>query len=403
MTGDQEDRSRPDRARVRDLPRVLVIGSGWMFTSGISYYTCTLANELASSAEVSVLTMRRLVPVALYPGRARVGLTLNELDYAPGVTVQDGVDWYWGRSMLEGQAFLDRRAPDLVVLQWWTGAVLHSYLRLARRARRRGARVVLECHEMHDTGEARIPLVGRYVRHGLRRLLALCDGVIVHSEFDRDQWFPLLASLDLPVAVAPHGPYAHVGAPLLPPSPRRDPDGPVNLLFFGTIRPYKGLEDLIQAFCSMPAEEVSRYRLTVIGETWEGWDEPLERLATCRKKDRVHVINRYVTDAEARDAFATADVVVLPYLRSSSSGPLHMAMAAGLPVVVSDVGGLAESVSGYRGAVLVPPADPGRLLEGIRRARALVGQRFADPRDWSVTRDAVLGFMPLPGDRQPRS
>ena len=54
-------------------PRVLVVGSGWRFTSGISYYTCRLANALASELPTDVMLMRQLVPTALYPGRGRVG------------------------------------------------------------------------------------------------------------------------------------------------------------------------------------------------------------------------------------------------------------------------------------------------------------------------------------------
>ncbi len=124
-------------------PRVLVVGSGWRFTSGISYYTCRLTNALAAATPTRAILMRRLVPAALYPGRARVGTVVNDLQYDEQVEVFDGVDWFWGATMLQAKRFIDRDPPDVLVLQWWTGAVLHSYLALAVLARRRGARVVM--------------------------------------------------------------------------------------------------------------------------------------------------------------------------------------------------------------------------------------------------------------------
>ena len=94
----------------------------------------------------------------------------------------------------------------------------------------------------------------------------------------------------------------------------------------------------------------------------------------------------YVTDDEVDVFFRGADVVVLPYHRSSMSGPLHVAMHYGLPVVVTAVGGLVEAAEHYDGAVFVDPQDPVSLRDGIMRAAELVGQEFAVPHDWDATR-----------------
>src|SRR5205823_4572659 len=113
------------------LPRpvkVVVVGSGWHFLSGISYYTCRLSNALAGRFEVSTILMRRLLPAKLYPGRARVGRPLSTLTYASGIPVFDGVDWYGVPTLIRAIVFLRRCRPDVLILQWWTGTVLHSYL-----------------------------------------------------------------------------------------------------------------------------------------------------------------------------------------------------------------------------------------------------------------------------------
>jgi glycosyltransferase involved in cell wall biosynthesis len=85
--------------------------------------------------------------------------------------------------------------------------------------------------------------------------------------------------------------------------------------------------------------------------------------------------------------FAGADAVVLPYHRSSASGPAHTAMSHGLPLVLTEVGGLPHAVDGYAGAILVPPRDPVALAAAIERLPAMRGGAFADPHSWDRTLD----------------
>jgi glycosyltransferase involved in cell wall biosynthesis len=92
---------------------------------------------------------------------------------------------------------------------------------------------------------------------------------------------------------------------------------------------------------------------------------------------------------------------VLPYHRSSASGPLHIAMSHGLPTVVTTVGGLVDAVSGYEGAVLVAPGQPDELARALLRAADLRGQRFADPHSWQETvrlYQAVFDRLPVSED-----
>ena len=131
--------------------RVCIVGPGTRFLSGITYYTYGLAGALAGEVRVSAVLMRRLLPRFLYPGRRRVGTDISTIALPDGVRAYDGVDWFWLPSLLGALRFLRREKPDVLVLQWWTGTVLHSFLALAFAARRRGARVVIEFHESLDT------------------------------------------------------------------------------------------------------------------------------------------------------------------------------------------------------------------------------------------------------------
>lgn len=370
--------------------RIVVVGSGTRFLSGISVYTVRLANALAGRHRVALMTMRRLLPARLYPGWKRVGVNLDELRHDERVSVFDGIDWYWLPSMLRGALFFVRHRPSVLILEWWTGTVLHSYIALALLARLAGARVVIEFHEVIETGEANIPFARRYVQAFAPVLMKLAHGFAVHSAFDREL---ALKTWRLgrrrPIEVLPHGPHDHYQANEREREPLREaPAGTCNLLFFGVIRPYKGLEHLVAAFEAIPDTDIDRYWLTVVGETWQGWTLPAEMIEKSPRRNRITFVNRYLTDEELDGYLRGADAVVLPYLRSSLSGPLHVAMGYGLPIVMTDVGGNAEAALGYGGIVLVPPEDPAALSEGLRRLPALVGGQFAHPHSWDHTADA---------------
>jgi len=131
----------------------------------------------------------------------------------------------------------------------------------------------------------------------------------------------------------------------------------------------------------------------VVGETWEGWRLPITRIQQSPRAEEIDLVNRYVTDDEADRYFDQADIVALPYLRSSASGPLAMAIARGLPVVTTDVGGLTEVASSYPGAVLVPPGDPTALAAGLEAAVPLVGTHHESHLSWDETATAVQGII----------
>jgi len=151
------------------------------------------------------------------------------------------------------------------------------------------------------------------------------------------------------------------------------------------VRPYKGVEDLVAAFDLLPPEVRNRCRLVLVGEKWEGWTAPEQAIAASPNADKIQFTDRYVTDAEVADHFAHADAVVLPYRRSSSSGPLHIAMSSGLPVIVTTVGGLVEAADKYEGTRFVPPADPPALAAAMAELTDHPTTRFPDPHSWSIT------------------
>ena len=370
--------------------RVVVVGAGTRFLSGMSNYTIRLANALGERFVVAAIPMRQLLPTFMYPGRSRVGSIATRLEYDPAIEVLDGVDWFWGPSLLRDLNKLRKFKPEVVIFEWWTGTVLHSYLAIALAAKFLRASLIIEFHEVLDTSEDRIPFVRVWVRALGWPFFRLASGFVIHSEADREPLEDRYRLRGRPCEVIPHGPFDHHVSARSgdgPPHPacREAPRDTLNLLYFGVIRPYKGVADLIEAFGFLDDGEIENYWLTIVGEIWEGWDLPARKIESNPHRERITLVNRYVDDDEVAAYFAGADAVVLPYHRSSASGPAHVAMSSGLPLVITSVGGLPAAVAEYEGAILVPPHDAAALRDAMRQLPKFRGQIYKDPHSWDRT------------------
>jgi glycosyltransferase involved in cell wall biosynthesis len=138
------------------------------------------------------------------------------------------------------------------------------------------------------------------------------------------------------------------------------------VLFFGYVRRYKGLDTLLEAW---PAVSASRpkARLLVAGEFYEDASPYRELAVRAGGAPSVRLLERYLPDDEVEAVFKAADVVVLPYRSATQSGVTAVAVALGVPVITTDVGGLAETVAEGETGMIVPPVDPSALARAIVR------------------------------------
>jgi glycosyltransferase involved in cell wall biosynthesis len=361
--------------------KVCVVGPSKKFLSGISYYNIRLANGLAGRYRVAVLCFRNLLPRFLFPGSKHVGKDLAKVDYSPDVSVFDGMDYNNPLTWLRAYGFLRRERPDLILLQWWTSSVAHMHVLIGLMNVTLGAKVVIEFHEIVDPLEESILPIRLYSRIMGRLLVRSASMYITHSESDRKLLVEKYRMGPEKIHVVPMGLYDHYsGMDKAAARQMLGVDGDNVILSFGLIRPYKGIPYLIKAFGELPEATARSSRLLLVGEIWEDRAAVEGAIAACPYRDRITLVDRYVSDDEVPRYFSAADVVVLPYLRASQSAVAHVAMAFGRPIIVSRVGGLQESMADYAGTYFVPPADPAAIREAIMRIGSERPGPFEPPR-----------------------
>jgi glycosyltransferase involved in cell wall biosynthesis len=140
------------------------------------------------------------------------------------------------------------------------------------------------------------------------------------------------------------------------------------ILFFGTIRPYKGLEYLVTAFQEI-AGESSDYRLLIVGDPMNSgqyWQEIQEAIEKDPSRDRVIRRIEFIADSETEIYFKAADVSVLPYNDIFQSGVLVLAYSFGLPVIATDVGSLRQDIAEGKTGFICRPRDPVDIARAIK-------------------------------------
>lgn len=351
-----------------------MLGPSVRAPGGIGHFSRRLSEALAGRAHVADLGFARLYPRWTAAGRqtapagppsdvARFG-TSRVIAWRP---------WTWHRARRE----IARAAPDLLVIQWWHpffGPVTRS---LARSARRAGARIVCVCHNAQP--HERFP----FARWLTARALADADLILAMSASVRDAVIDLAPRAQ--VVTLEHPPNLALRAARA----ARTSTQP-SLLFFGTVRAYKGLDDLLEALPAVRAH--IPIRLTVAGGFFGSEQRYRAIVRRLGLEDVVDLRPGYVLDGDVEALFAEADLLVLPYRSASQSGIVALAALTGTPVVATAVGGLPEAL-GANG-VLVPPRDPAALAAGIVRAlRAPPAPPDVPGADWEAWADATMGVI----------
>ena len=222
-----------------------------------------------------------------------------------------------------------------------------------------------------------------------RRLLERMDALVVHTSAGAELLTGAHGVAPERVRTIPHGAFEHLTRqPAEDPLPEelRAVEGPV-VLCFGVVRPYKGVDVLLEAFRGVDAE------LWVVGRPLGESMERLRRVAP----PGVRFVSRYVSDRELPAFFRRADLLVLPHRQVDVSGVLFAGLAFGKAMVLSDVGGFRDVVEEHGAGRLVPPADPEALGAAIRElvadpaARTELGRRALAAAQGPYSWDRIAG------------
>ena len=328
---------------------------------GIAQFSPRLMAALGKlGCECIPMSYRRLYPKPLFPGTSQ---------YRPGQGEEDApfapLDSVWPPAWLRTRRWFRRTSLDAVAVAWW-----HPFFAPCLLASiPSDIPCVAICHNV-------LPHEGFPLSRTLTRIfLERAGNIITHSRADADIARDLVPKARVtPLYLPLYDQYSEL-APRY--SKRRIqkmfgfPENGRVLLFFGLVRPYKGLEDLVSSLSRLDPS----ISLLAVGEPYMD-TAPIRELADALGlSERFKWVDRFVDDAELASFFRVADALVLPYREATQSAVGQVGLAFGLPMVVSDAGGLPDLVDSERTGTVFSAGDPRSLADAIDRCLLLLEEQ----------------------------
>lgn len=363
--------------------RIVIVGPAFPYKGGGAHHTTELAHRLADAGhEVVLESWKAQYPSFLYPGVQTIGAPEGE----PFPGTRRELAWYRPDGWLAaGRRF---RSADLVVFAVLSPVQTPAYLGILAGLERGRTRTTALCHNVlpHERRPYDEPL--------MRRLLRRVDSVLVHSAEEAAVARSLAGTPVTVAEMAPHFPEHEVAAASGTAAGVRR-----KLLFFGMVRPYKGLDVLLRALAAGPPD----VSLTVAGEFWGGASETRELIDALGLAGRVELRPGYVPAEDIPGLFADADALVLPYRSATASQNVALAFSRGLPVIVTRTGTLPDQVRDGIDGLVCEADDVPSLTDAIKHfyddpARYRAAVRPVDTRQqWDAYLAALAGQGPGSG------
>jgi glycosyltransferase involved in cell wall biosynthesis len=340
--------------------KIVLIGPAYPLRGGNALFVAYLYEALRAGNDVEVISFSRLYPGFLFPGVRQHDVSTVAIKQHPARHVIDCLNpltWF------KAAAMAAEEKPDILVITWWNpffGPIVRT---IARSFKRRTGKPVLIITENVISHE------GRFVDKLLTKLaLGTADAFMALSSVVEDTVKKMY----------PQTPVVRSSLPIYDCYQSADRltreeaqkklgiEGKDVLLFFGYVRQYKGLMNLLSA---MPAvlKRIPKAHLLVVGEFYDDpapYDEAIRRFAL---KDHVTVVNEYVPNERVHEFFTASHVVVLPYNEATQSGILSIALGFAKPAIVTNVGGLAELIEDGKTGYVVPPNEVPALANAAVR------------------------------------
>lgn len=345
--------------------------------SSVPYYDYCLYNALkATECDIEFLTC---------PFTADPYFNYTDVDYNsfffPWTTrfkPKDNTKWYYKiyrslrgleyiKDIVKLLIFLKIKKPEIVHIQWME--IPRVDIQLVKILKKMGFKVVFTAHNIlpHENGHKYSKIY--------KKIYSSVNKIIVHSQSDKITLSSCFEIDEKNIRVVPHGNFdIYILNKDLSKKEAREklglPKEDVKIvLFFGLIRPYKGLEILLDAWWQITRKDVNfNAHLVIAGKKLMSIDNIMAKLNEEGTLSKVTFHNCFIPFDEVQYYFRASDLVVLPYIKTYNSGVIQIAYSFGLPVVASRTGGLPEVVEDDASGFLVEPANSKELATIIVKA-----------------------------------
>jgi len=332
--------------------RIAILSCFYPYRGGIAQFNANIFQELSKSHEVKAFNYKRQYPNLLFPGKTQF---VEKDDIAVKIESIPLLDTANPFNYIYAAKTIRQWEPDLLLMRYWMSYFAPSQGYIARNQLKKTKIIsVLDNVIPHEPRFFDAPFTKYY--------LGSNDGFVVLSDAvgkDLIAYKP-----DAKFISASHPVYDHFGEKM-----ERDKaieelgieKDKKNILFFGLIREYKGLDILIDSFSMLD----DSYQLIIAGEPYGSFDRYKEQIDKSPNRERIQLFTRYISDNEVPGFFSASDVCVLPYRSATQSGISAISYHFELPMITTNVGGLKEAIEVPGTGIVVETVDSVAIKNAI--------------------------------------
>lgn len=340
--------------------KIVLIGPAYPIRGGNALFVAHLYESLAVANDVQVISYSRLYPGFLFPGVRQTDVSAVAIKKHPATHIIDCLNpfTWWKAARLAVSM-----NPDMLVFTWWNpffGFIVRTIASAFKRRIKKPVVIITENVISHE---------GRWIDVLLTKIaLRTADRFLVLSKVVEEGVKKLYPQKKVFRSSLPIYDCYQTTEHLTQQQAQQQLGLASKnvLLFFGYIRQYKGLMNLIEAL-PLIRREVSDAHLLIVGEFYDNPQPYLDTIKRLGLDSNITIINEYVANEAVHLYFIAANLAVLPYNEATQSGILSIAYGFAKPVVVTDVGGLAELVDDGKTGFIVPPHYISKLADSVIR------------------------------------
>lgn len=334
--------------------KIAILSCFYPYRGGISQFNACLYGELSKNHIVKAFNFKRQYPEFLFPGKTQFVTEDDEAVPVESVSLLDTANPF---SYVTTYRKIRDWKPDVLIVRYWMSYFAPSLGYITRRIKKHCKVVsILDNVVPHEPRFFDTPLT-RYFLKGSTGHVTLCEAVAQDL---------LRIRPDARHIVMQHPLYSHFGEKI----PREEAEkklglahGKKNILFFGLIRHYKGLDILLEAFGQLPED----YQLIIAGEPYGSFSPYSDIIGRLPYKENIVMNLKYIKDSEVKYFFSAADLAVLPYRSATQSGISSVSYHFEVPMVVTDVGGLKETIGDRGTGIVAEECTPEAIRKEIER------------------------------------
>lgn len=337
--------------------RISIIGPIYPYRGGIAQYTYYLGQALDRAGhEKQIITFRRQYPRWLYPGVSDKDPSTVRLDLKANFMLDPFYPWTWQSAIKSIEGF----RPDTVAIQWWTTFWAIPFAYICSRLSKLNHRPIYIIHNVLPHEEK---IIDRYLA---RLALRPAQTYIAQTERQRERLLDLLPGAQVSICAFPNYiPFMNCSRTKAESRKLLNlPEGKIILLFFGLVRPYKGLKLLLKALGLLRNDGIN-CNLVIAGEFWQDFEEYQQIIKRLGLSEQVFIDNRYIPNEIVPDYFNAADALVAPYLDGTQSAVVAVGFGYGIPMIISEVAAEGIDPNDRKCVIITPTGDAPALALAI--------------------------------------